>query len=473
MDVKKPAGVIGWLALSAVLPGAAHLRAGWTRTGLALLGTYLGIVLTGFAIVKTADAGLAGRALRWLTAISVLAWAAALGWFVLIVHSFIVLRPWRLPRKGQILTGTVAGVLAIVMAAPFVITAQYVTVSQRALERMFGGSGEPIGDPWSGRDRVNVLLVGGDADENRIGMRTDSVNVASVDVRTGDTVVFSLPRNLEDVRFPPGSPMNARFPDGFRLPVGVGGSREDLLFSVWEYADEHPELFGGRQGMGAQTLKETVGYTLGLKIDWYAMVNIWGFARIVDALGGLVLTVDRDVVFGRYNEGLVRAGTRRLGGAEALWFARSRTFSDDFTRMRRQRCVFNALLTQADPASVLARFNQIAAATQDMIQTDVPRGMLEHLVPLAAKVKHAKVTSVQFVPPLIHTGYPDWDLIRRVTAQALEDQKRPKSVQTRSANPVEAVAAPTAAPPTVAPPAAVPPAVVPSPDQLKAGCDGM
>ncbi|WP_347600895.1 LCP family protein [Acrocarpospora sp. B8E8] len=471
--MKKPAGVIGWLALSAVLPGAAHLRAGWTRTGLALLGTYLGIVLTGFAIVKTADAGLAGRALRWLTEISMLAWAAALGWFVLIVHSFIVLRPWRLPRKGQILTGTVAGVLAIVMAAPFVITAQYVTVSQRALERMFGGSAEPIGDPWSGRDRVNVLLVGGDADENRIGMRTDSVNVASVDVRTGDTVVFSLPRNLEDVRFPPGSPMHARFPDGFRLPVGAGGSREDLLFSVWEYADEHPELFGGRQGMGAQTLKETVGYTLGLKIDWYAMVNIWGFARIVDALGGLVLTVDRDVVFGRYNEGLVRAGTRRLGGAEALWFARSRTFSDDFTRMRRQRCVFNALLTQADPASVLARFNQIAAATQDMIQTDVPRGMLEHLVPLAAKVKHAKVTSVQFVPPLIHTGYPDWDLIRRVTAQALEDQARPKSVRTRPANPVEAVATPTAAPPTVVPPTAVPPAVVPSPDQLKAGCDGM
>jgi anionic cell wall polymer biosynthesis LytR-Cps2A-Psr (LCP) family protein len=321
VDVKKPAGVIGWLALSAVLPGAAHLRAGWTRTGLALLGTYLGIVLTGFGVATTADAGLAGRALSWLTAISVLAWAAALGWFVLIVHSFVVLRPWRLPRKGQILTGAVAGVLALVTAAPFVITAQYVTVSQRTLEQMFGGSAESIGDPWSGRDRVNVLLVGGDADDNRVGIRTDSVNVASVDVRTGDTVVFGLPRNLEDVRFPPGSPMHARFPDGFRLPVGAEGGREDLLFSVWEYADEHPELFGGRQGMGAQTLKETVGYTLGLKIDWYALVNIWGFARIVDALGGLVLTVDRDVVFGRYNEGLVRAGTRRLGGAEALWFA--------------------------------------------------------------------------------------------------------------------------------------------------------
>ncbi|GIH24043.1 hypothetical protein Aph01nite_23530 [Acrocarpospora phusangensis] len=455
--------MIGWLALSAVLPGAAHLRAGWTRTGLALLGTYLGIVLTGLAIVTRADAGLAGRALSWLTAISVVAWAAALAWFALIVHSFVVLKPWRLPMRWQIVTGATAGFLAIVTALPFAVTAQYASVSQRTLERVFGISSGPIGDPWAGRDRVNVLLLGGDWDQNRIGIRTDSVNVASVNVKTGDTVLFSLPRNLEDVRFPPGTPMHSRFPDGFRLPVGPGGAREDLLFSVWEYANQHPELFGGRQNMGAQTLKETVGYTLGLKIDWYTLVNIWGFARIIDALGGLVITVDRDVVFGRYNEGLVRAGTRRLDGAQALWFARSRTFSDDFTRMRRQRCVFNALISQTDPAKVLTRFNRIAQATEGMIQTDVPRGMLEHLVPLAAKAKNAQLTSVQFIPPLIHTGYPDWDLIRDVAARALKKSGQPPAKTPKPT--VTAVATPT----MPATPAATPT----GPEQLKEGCDGI
>ncbi|GAA0432580.1 hypothetical protein Acor_06420 [Acrocarpospora corrugata] len=445
--------MIGWLALSAVLPGAAHLRAGWTRTGLALLGTYLGILLTAFAVAWQADAGLAGRALGWLTAISVVAWAAAGCWFLLIVHSFIVLRPGRLPRNGQIAAGTATGVLAVVTALPFVVTARYVTVSQQTIEQVFGGDTGPIADPWPGRDRVNVLLLGGDSDENRIGVRTDSVNVASVDVRTGNTVLFSLPRNLEDVRFPPGSPMQTRFPDGFQLPVGVGGGREDLLFSVWEYADQHPELFGGRQHMGAQTLKETVGYTLGLKIDWYALVNMWGFARIIDALGGLVVNVDQDVVFGRYNEGLVRAGSRRLTGAQAMWFARSRTFSDDYTRMRRQRCVFNALLTQADPATVLTRFNRIAKATQGLIQTDVPRGMLEHLVPLAAKVKRARVTSVPFVPPLIQTGYPDWELIRHTAARALKNSSAKAVTTTEPIAHTDTAAAP--------------------PTQLKDGCDGM
>ena len=53
--------------------------------------------------------------------------------------------------------------------------------------------------------------------------------------------------------------------------------------------------------------------------------------------------------------------------------------------------------------------------------------MLEHLVPLALKVKDAKVTSVQFVPPLIHTGYPDWDKIRRLTEKAIADSVREPS----------------------------------------------
>ena len=106
---------------------------------------------------------------------------------------------------------------------------------------------------------------------------------------------------------------------------------------------------------------DTIGYTLGLKIDWYALVNIWGFARLIDAIGGRRRSPStQDVVFGKYNEGLVKAGTRRLSGADAMWYARSRTYSDDFTRMRRQRCVLGALLAQADPATVLARFNQIA-----------------------------------------------------------------------------------------------------------------
>ncbi len=427
----RAAAVIGWTALSAVLPGMAHLRAGWRRTGLALLGVHLLLSAGAVAVSLTADAGLLGQALEWLDTITIVAVFAGLAWFALIVHSYVVLRPNRLSAVGQVLTGLTAGVLSVATAVPFTLAAQYANVSRQALDDVFdtpGDGGEVRReDPWAGRDRVNILMLGGDWQENREGVRTDSVNLASVDVRTGNTVMFSLPRNLENVRFPPGSPMHKRFPDGFRLPANPDGSREDLLFAVWEYADKHPEIFGGRRNMGPETLKDAVGHTLGLDVDWYVLVNMWGFARIIDALDGLTLTVERDVVFGKYNEGLVKAGTRRLKGADAMWFARSRTNSDDYTRMRRQRCVLSALLELADPATVLTRFTQLTQAAKGMFRTDIPRPMLSHLVPVAAKVKDARVTSLQFVPPLIHTGYPDWDKIRKLTAKAISDSTRASS----------------------------------------------
>ncbi|MGP3930087.1 LCP family protein [Nonomuraea sp. KM88] len=438
--------VLGWLVLGALAPGAAHLRAGWRKTGLVLLSCYAALLLGLLALGLLTD-NLLGSLTEnsWLTAILVGASALGVGWFALIVHSFVVLRPGRLPQAGQIVTGTLAGLLAVVVVVPFGVVAQFVWTSQQTLDGIFqqppADDGAPEAaepepeNPWAGRRRVNILLLGGDADDNRVGVRTDSMNLASVDVETGNTVLFSLPRNLEDVRFRPGTPMAERFPGGFRLPADPGGGRSDLLNSVWEYADSHPEIFGGKEHQGAQVLMDTIGYTLGVKVDWYALVNMWGFARLIDAIGGVTITVEKDVVFGRYNEGLVKAGTRKLKGADAMWYARSRTYSDDYTRMRRQRCVLGAILDQADPATVLTRFNKIALATKELIRTDIPRPMLKHLVPLALKVKNAKVSSVQFVPPLINTGYPDWDKIRDVADKAIRDSKNTKPAVAASATP--------------------------------------
>ncbi|WP_043629510.1 LCP family protein [Nonomuraea candida] len=443
--------VLGWLVLAALVPGAAHLRAGWRKTGLVLVSCFAALLLGLLAFVLTNDLGaLAGSATQdsWLTAIMTGAIVLGLAWFALIVHSFVVLRPGRLAQSGQILTGTVAGLLAVVVVVPFGYAAQTAVTSREALDQIFRtpeNDGQPPPpepkpeDPFAGRDRVNILLLGGDADDHRTGVRTDSMNLASVDVKTGNTVLFSLPRNLEDVRFRPGTPMARRFPNGFDLPKDPGGGASDLLNSVWEYADAHPELFDGKQHQGAKVLMDTIGYTLGLKVDWYALVNMWGFARLIDAIGGVTITVEQDVIFGKYNEGLVKAGTRKLKGADAMWYARSRTYSDDYTRMRRQKCVLGAILDQADPGTVLTRFNQIALATKELIRTDIPRPMLQHLVPLALKVKNAEVSSVQFVPPLINTGYPDWEKIRDIAAKAIRDSARTKA-------PVAASAAPSSAP---------------------------
>ena len=84
-------------------------------------------------------------------------------------------------------------------------------------------------DPFGDQERVNVLLLGGDGGEGRDGVRTDTVIVASIDTETGDTTLFSLPRNLEDLPFPADSPLAEVYPDGF----DAGDESESLLNAVY------------------------------------------------------------------------------------------------------------------------------------------------------------------------------------------------------------------------------------------------
>ncbi|GII93776.1 LCP family protein [Sinosporangium siamense] len=423
------ASIIGWTGLSAILPGAAHLRAGRRRTGFVLLGVFGAILIAAivFGLQVFNDTGMVARDSTLIT-VSATAGVLALTWFALVLISYITLRPSRLNKTGQIVSGIAAGMLCVVVMAPFALAASSIVTAREAINAIFPSDpdGAHIGpikaeDPWQGRDRVNFLMIGGDAAGNRTGVRTDTMMVASVHVKTGNTVMFSLPRNLQYVRFPAGNPLAAKFPNGFTGEDGQG-----LLNEVWYYADMNPHLVGGK-GQGPRMLKDAIGHTLGLKIDYYALVNMYGFAKLVDAIGGLNIRVQYDVKWGGLygTAGTIKAGYRKLSGEEALWYGRSRVGSDDFSRMERQRCVIGALTQQATPAVLLQNFNRIAGATKQMVRTDIPRDLLEHLVPLGMKVKDAKLSSVALVPPLIHTGNPDWHKIRVVAAKALRDSLRP------------------------------------------------
>ncbi|WP_345402345.1 hypothetical protein [Nonomuraea salmonea] len=180
----------------------------------------------------------------------VLAAVFALAWFALLVTSYIALGPSRLPQQGQVLTGIVVGVLCVAVMSPFALTANYVVAARDSIGAIFPShpdaevpaAAKDPENPWGDKERVNFLLIGGDAAGNRTGVRTDSMNVASVDLKTGATVLFSLPRNLQHVRFPAGSPLHKQFPNGFMAELPNGG----LLNEVWQYANDNPQLMGGR-----------------------------------------------------------------------------------------------------------------------------------------------------------------------------------------------------------------------------------
>ena len=167
-------------------------------------------------------------------------------------------------------------------------------------------------DPFGDQERVNVLLLGGDGGEGRDGVRTDTVIVASIDTETGDTALFSLPRNLENLPFPADSPLAEAYPDGFN----AGEESESLLNAVYRNGPaEYPDILGPTDYPGADFLKLGVGEALGLDIDYFVLVNLDGFSRLVDALGGI--TRERQLLRARRRRPGHRITARRLHRARA------------------------------------------------------------------------------------------------------------------------------------------------------------
>ncbi|MDX6744415.1 LCP family protein [Actinocorallia sp. A-T 12471] len=406
---------------SALLWGVAHLASGRRLTGSLLAAAYTAVFM-GIGLGATRWRGrIAELAVQpdWLTLMMVGCVGLAVCWAVVVAASWKLVRPVGLGAPARILAVSAVTGLCLVIAAPFAFAAHSTLVARDTLTAIFGEHADKgDGRVFAGKKRLNVLLLGGDSGRNRFGVRTDSVTLASVDTRTGDVVLLGLPRNLERVPLPEG-PARQRFPDGF---TGDGALTPGLLNEIYQYAEEHPDMVPGVPDgkRGPALLKQTVSGVLGLPVDYHVLVDMKGFAQLIDAMGGVWLRIPEDITFGKYNEGRLAAGYRRLSGSEAMWYGRSRTYSSDYVRMARQKCLIRAMARQADPARVLTRFEQLAAATRHTISTDVPQRLLPSLLKLAGKVKDkGTITSLQFTPPLIDTSAPDWERIRRLSADAL------------------------------------------------------
>ncbi|HEX2312778.1 MAG TPA: LCP family protein [Thermomonospora sp.] len=409
---------------SGLVWGVAHLWAGRRVAGALLMALFTALVAVVVVAVTAFRDSLETMAVQseWLTRITIGLLVVGVLWAAVVIRSYTLVRPGGLTAVTRTAGATAVAVLCVLVALPLVWAAHLGQVTNDTLSNIFqagtGGRDIDEDDPWNGRRRVNVLLLGGDAGPNRVGVRTDSMTLASVDTETGDTVLLSLPRNLENFPMPPG-PARDRFPYGF---TGDGPQSPGLLNEVFEYAENHPDVVPGvpKERRGPELLKGTFGGIIGQHVDYYILVDMQGFADIIDAMGGVRLTVPEDIVYGRMSEGRVKAGTRTLSGKEALWYGRSRTNSDDYVRMGRQKCLLRAVARQADPRRVLTRFDQLAAAARRAVSTDIPAELLPAFVRLSGKMRDgAKISSLQFVPPLISTGSPDFALIRSLTTRAI------------------------------------------------------
>lgn len=417
------------VACSVVAPGSAQLIAGNKKLGRIALGVYgglLGITLLVLWLVPLQD--LAGLAVRpWLlTAFKLLAFGVAAAWVVLLLDAWRLGHPPGLNQKHRLIMIGATLALAAMVSTPFVVAARYATAAHDAVVAMF-----PSGQVAAASDgRLNILLLGVDAGDGRVGVRPDSINLVSVDVRTGAPAMISLPRNLENARFPDRTAADDEFPRGFS---GDGDESDYMLNATWTYGEENPDLFPGPSGPGPTAVKQAVEGTLGVPVHYYVAVDLQGFRDIIDAIGGVTIRVNEELPIGDKGR-VLEPGVQELDGYHALWYARSREGSSDYARMARQRCVIGALVDQADPQTLLTNFTELADASTSVITTDVPRQDLANLLGLAMKAKNQDITSLQFVPPLIVPADPDIGLIHDEVDALLSGDSAPPATESAVAS---------------------------------------
>lgn len=196
--------------------------------------------------------------------------------------------------------------------------------------------------------RESLLILGSDArpDEIKQGIvgRTDTLLTLVADRATPKVSMVSVPRDLW-------------------VPIaGTGG--EERINAAYEIG-----------GPGAA--KQTVANVLGIAVDRYAVIGLQGVRDVVDAVGGVEITVEEELYDPAYptdTYGIVEvripAGRQRMDGETALRYARSRHQDSDFGRIARQQRVVAAVRNALLAPTGWPRIPAVFAAAQASIKTD-------------------------------------------------------------------------------------------------------
>ncbi len=441
------ASVFAWTTIGAFIPGVGLIRGGRRVIGGLILGvTILFWVAVGLTVYFDLERVISvAVSPLMLKSLSIGLIGLAVVWVVIIGSSHLALRSPNASRNERAAGALLVCFLSFLVAAPLFVGARYASASQSLINTVFKKESDTRSQtrpddvsaqdksPFADKDRLNILLLGGDNSRHRnpkYGIRTDTIMLASINPKTGDTVLIQLPRNMARAPFPEGTPLHDAYPDGF-YDGNDADNASYFLNAVWnDVPGEHPELFENTDYPGADALKITVGEAVGLKVDYFLLVSIDGIVELIDAMGGINLNVNSKIPMGGNSEGLKPYGyltpgpDQHLNGTQAMWYARARLGSSDFARMKRQSCVVKAVIDQADPGTMLTRYEAIAHSAKDIVITDIPQELLPAIVNLSLVVKGSKVDRVLFQHRV--AGYdttdPDFRMMADRVAKAIENQ---------------------------------------------------
>jgi LCP family protein required for cell wall assembly len=420
----KPPAVPRLLLLSALAPGLGHLAAGRRRAALLLLAPILvGLVAIGALVIIDGPVALGARLIdpAVLAALLVLQ-LVILAWRLVALASASRLGPRPPARTAAaavlalaVVVGPQAYALGLTVVARDAALDIFAPVSEQpdasaepgptpegtpppiAIDEpdfTFAPGNRPTASPAPGMEaRVNVLLIGMDSGVGRQTALTDTMMVASLDPIGGTISLLSIPRDMVDV------------------PLPDGRAFRDKINSLVSYVRWHPAQFPGYDA-GQDVLAAALGELLGLRIEHWAQVDLGGFVRVIDSVGGVDVNVRRGFCDPDYDEyGMngfgISAGRYHMNGQQALAYARIRKAAgeSDFTRAARQQEVVAALRDRivrggllTDPAGFLRSVGRAA-------RTNVPPALIAEHLDEAAEVPRTRTYRAVINTPLVRDRF--------------------------------------------------------------------
>ena len=236
--------------------------------------------------------------------------------------------------------------------------------------------------------------------KNSPGQRSDSILLVHLDIPKNRTTVLSIPRDLL---------------------VNIPGHGMDKINAAFDY--------------GPDVLVQTVEQLTGMQINHFVAINFIGFEKLVNAVGGVPVCVNRPMSDPYSGLHIPKAGCYKMYGAEALAFVRARHVQGDvipdFSRIERQQTFFRALIRKVESAGSIAHLKAILDAVRHNLIVDQHLNIYD-LQDLANKLSAIGQKGVDFrvVPayPAVINGIDYVQIVQPEAGKCFKDIKEGRSL---------------------------------------------
>ena len=253
------------------------------------------------------------------------------------------------------------------------------------------------------KDKSTIMIMGVDTRDDDVG-RSDTLMIAAVDPKRDQASLLSIPRDTR---------------------VKIAGHGWDKINAAYAYGSSKSGVLGGEK-----LAQRTVEDFLGVNIDHYVVIDTHAFQKIIDALGGIDIDVEKRMYYEDPwddDGGLVidlKPGMQHMDGKTAVTYVRYRDEEGDIGRIKRQQKFMKACMEKVTSPSIIPKLPTVIKEVMGSVKTDLSfRQLLEFAGTLKEAQKNGLKTDMVPGRPLYISGVsywiPDVEKLRTTLADTL------------------------------------------------------